>query len=226
MRHGYKTILPSQWLAWRNSGTPMPSKAIMLTFDDGYVDVAQYALPILERYGLKAAIFVVTGLIGGTNRWDERRGMPSLKLMTQGQIRHWAAKGMEFGSHSRSHRGLTTLDESELDSEVDSSKLDLERITGAAVLSFAYPYGHYNRTVRRRVREQFPLGFSSIRGLNGLLTSRDLLRRIPFTDRDSPHRLAWLLRKGLRPADYVRKSWPALMQNPRWQDPAWLYSRG
>ena len=54
-RRGYAGITPSDWLRWLREGKGLPEKPILLTFDDAYADVAQYALPILKRYGFSAA---------------------------------------------------------------------------------------------------------------------------------------------------------------------------
>ncbi|MGA9427849.1 MAG: glycosyltransferase, partial [Terracidiphilus sp.] len=77
-RRGYTGILPSDWLRWLRDGTGLPRKPIMITFDDGYADIAQYALPILRRYGFGATVFIVTARTGGTNTWDEARGCGTL----------------------------------------------------------------------------------------------------------------------------------------------------
>jgi peptidoglycan/xylan/chitin deacetylase (PgdA/CDA1 family) len=176
-RWGYTGIRPSDWLRWRREGTGLPRKPILITFDDGYAETAEYALPILRRYGFGAAVFVVTERIGGTNTWDEAEGRGTLQLMTAEQIRHWAAEGIEFGAHSRTHADLTQLPAHKCAAETSGSKSDLETLLGAPVVSFAYPYGHVSESVRDLVRAEFDLAFGVDEGLNCLSGDPHLLKR-------------------------------------------------
>src|ERR1700730_6891640 len=100
-RIGYGRIRPSYWLAWLLDRTGLPEKAVLITFDDGYADLTEYALPVLQHYGFGAGVFIVTGQVGGTNAWDE--GSAPHQLMTGDQIRYWATQGIEFCAHSRTH---------------------------------------------------------------------------------------------------------------------------
>jgi len=93
-RRGYTGICPADWVRWRREGKGLPDKPVLLTFDDGYVDLVEHALPVLRRYGFGAAVYVVTGQFGGTNAWDEALGRSTLRLMTADQIRYWASQGI------------------------------------------------------------------------------------------------------------------------------------
>ena len=64
---GYRGICPADWLRWLNEGKGLPDKPVLFTFDDGYADLAEFALPVLRRYGFGAAVFIVTRQLGGTN---------------------------------------------------------------------------------------------------------------------------------------------------------------
>jgi peptidoglycan/xylan/chitin deacetylase (PgdA/CDA1 family) len=184
---GYSGICPVPWLRWRREGQGLPEKPVLFTFDDAYADLVEHALPVLRRYGFGAAVYVVTGHLGGTNAWDEARGFSPLPLMTADQIRDWAAQGIEFGAHSRTHVDLTTLTPSSLREEVVGSGKDLESILGSRVASFAYPYGFHNQAVDDCVRAVFDLAFivdPKVEGINFLGTDPHLLRRtlVPATD--------------------------------------------
>jgi glycosyltransferase involved in cell wall biosynthesis/peptidoglycan/xylan/chitin deacetylase (PgdA/CDA1 family) len=184
-RRGFVGIRPCDWRRWLRDGTGLPDKPILFTFDDGYADIADYALPVLRRYGFSAAVYIVTGQLGGTNAWDEVQGSGSHRLMTVEQIRDWAAKGIEFGAHSRTHPDLRTLSISELAAEISGSKNDLASVLGAPVVSFAYPYGELSEAVSEAVRAEFDLAFTVERGLNYLRTDPHLLRRINISPNDS-----------------------------------------
>jgi len=187
-RRGYAGIRPADWAAWRRDGKPLPAKPVLFTFDDAYADLAEHALPVLRRYGFGAAVYVVTGQLGGTNAWGEARSSNTLRLMTAEQIRYWAAQGVEFGAHSRTHADLTTLAAEELAGEVVGSGNDLAELLGARVVSLAYPYGFYNQAVHNCVRGAFDLAFlagETMEGMNYLETAPHLLRRTMVQPADS-----------------------------------------
>jgi peptidoglycan/xylan/chitin deacetylase (PgdA/CDA1 family)/GT2 family glycosyltransferase len=199
-QRGYCAIRPSDWLAWRNEGMRLPSKPILITFDDGYADSAEYAFPILKRYGFTAAIYVVTGQIGATNAWDELQGYGTLNLMTAGEIRRWADAGMEIGAHSRTHPDLTALSREKLEDEITGSAEDLQRIVGVRPLSFAYPYGLYNAAVQRAVSSRFALGLTCDEGINALATDPFQLRRSEVASTDLWAEFKLRVRLGWLPA--------------------------
>ena len=143
---------------------------------------------MLRRYGFGAAVYVVTGQLGGTNVWDEARGFRTLPLMSADQIRFWASQGIEFGAHTRTHTDLTTLSAHDLSEEVMGSGKDLESILGSPVISFAYPYGFHNQTVDDCVRGAYDLAFRAddhTEGVNHLQTDPHLLLRTMVHSNDS-----------------------------------------
>lgn len=205
---GYTGIRVSDWLAWLNCGKRLPEKPVLFSFDDGYSGVSKYALPVLERYGFKAAVFVVTSCIGKTNAWDEADGIASRPLMGAEEIRHWTARGFDFGSHSRTHADLTQLAAGELEAEVAGSRHDLAAILGDAPAAFAYPYGHFNEAVVRCVSANFPSALSTIRGVNTITTDPCLLKRSMVRPRDSIIDLACRVNFGASPIAKARSYLP------------------
>jgi glycosyltransferase involved in cell wall biosynthesis/peptidoglycan/xylan/chitin deacetylase (PgdA/CDA1 family) len=187
-RRGFAAIRPADWAAWHRDAKPLPAKPVLLTFDDAYADLVEHALPVLRRYGFGAAVFVVTGQLGGTNAWGEAHGSHTLRLMTAEQIRYWATQGIEFGAHSRTHPDLTTLPGEKLAKEVVGSGNDLAELLGSRVVSFAYPYGFYNQAVLDCVRGAFDLAFlagNAMQGMNHLQTNPHLLTRTAVLPGDS-----------------------------------------
>ena len=176
-QRGYVGIRPSDWVTSRRSGEALPRKPVIITFDDGYAGVAKYGLPILERYGFGAVVFVVTRRIGATNTWDQARGYKSIPLMSADEIVFWASHGIEFGCHTRTHPHLATLSTAEIESEIAGSREDLAAILNQVPVSFAYPWGAFNGAVHECVRGAFDLAFSTRRGLNLPTTDPHLLRR-------------------------------------------------
>jgi glycosyltransferase involved in cell wall biosynthesis len=175
-RRGYRTVRPRDWLAWLDEGAPLPRRPVMITFDDAYADLAHHAFPVLREHGFSAVVFTVTGRIGGTNTWDAARGAATLQLLSSDQIRRWAAGGIEFGAHTRTHSDLADPRVSLLD-EVDGSADDLKRLLGSEVDAFAYPWGRTAPAAEARVRQVFPSAFTTADGLNTPATDRHRLRR-------------------------------------------------
>jgi peptidoglycan/xylan/chitin deacetylase (PgdA/CDA1 family)/glycosyltransferase involved in cell wall biosynthesis len=187
-RRGFQGIRPADWLRWRSEGKGLPEKPLLFTFDDGYADLAEYALPVLRRYGFGAAVYIVTGQLGGTNAWDEAQGSAAHRLMTAEQIRYWSERGIEFGAHTRTHADLTKLPPDQLGNEVTGSADDLENILDTRVASFAYPYGSHSPQVVECVCETFDSAFGidpQEQGINHLLTDPYMLRRTMVQPGDS-----------------------------------------
>jgi GT2 family glycosyltransferase/peptidoglycan/xylan/chitin deacetylase (PgdA/CDA1 family) len=198
-KRGYVGIRPSDWLAWCREGRPLPAKPILLTFDDAYADTAESVFPVLKAYSFSGGVFVVTSQVGGTNAWDVARGWGTSRLMTGEQIQAWAAHGIEFSAHSRTHPDLTMLGERELAQEVEGCAQDLSATLGTRVVSFAYPYGSYNEEVRKCVQQSFDLAFTCDGGLNYLCTDLYRLRRTDVLPDESLFEFACRVRWGWNP---------------------------
>jgi peptidoglycan/xylan/chitin deacetylase (PgdA/CDA1 family) len=123
---------------------------IGITFDDGYVNVVENAVPELLRRGFTATIFVISGLLGKTNEWD---GEPVWPLVSARQVREIAAAGMEIGSHSVTHVRLQSLSAELLNAEIHDSRAVLSELVGRPIRGFAYPFGSMDASVRQVVRD-------------------------------------------------------------------------
>jgi len=127
-----------------------PGKMIGITFDDGYANVLEAALPELQRHGFGATVFVISGRLGGSNDWDEG---PPWQLLDADGVRELAAAGLEIGSHAATHVPLAGLAPGELESEVAGSRASLAALLGTEIGGFAYPYGSMDARARRAVRD-------------------------------------------------------------------------
>jgi peptidoglycan/xylan/chitin deacetylase (PgdA/CDA1 family) len=121
-----------------------------ITFDDGYCNLVEAALPALLSHDFTATMFIVSGLLGGTNEWDEG---PVWPLMSADQVRELAAAGMEIGSHTITHPRLAGADADQLKVEVSDSRASLSDLIGAAIRGFAYPYGSMDTAAQHAVRD-------------------------------------------------------------------------
>ena len=159
--NGFHGVTLDAWQAEKERWRGIPGRALAITFDDGYVDFIEHALPILEKYGFPATVFLVTDLIGKTADWDARYGPPA-PVMTCDQIKEASDHGVQFGSHTGSHPILTSLTPSQVADEARRSRSEIEQTLGARVESIAYPYGDYNEIVGRIFEDQgYRLGLST-----------------------------------------------------------------
>src|SRR5207248_8382795 len=101
--HGYRSLTLGQW---SRSGKDGP--AVVLTFDDGYRDFLENAFPILQQHGFTATVFMIPDHVGRAATWSRRFGDP-VPLLSWDEIERLSRAGIEFGSHTASHRPLTAL---------------------------------------------------------------------------------------------------------------------
>ena len=112
-----------------------------LTFDDGYTDFLEYAVPVLARHGMRATLYVVAGLLGGENDWDPG---PRLRLLDGEGVRAVAAADHEIGSHTLTHTHLAGATAETLQREIAGSRPVLENLLQREVPGFCYPWGEFD----------------------------------------------------------------------------------
>lgn len=132
--HGYTSISLSNLVYHLTQGTPLPPKPIILTFDDGYADHYTQAFPLLQKYGFRAAFFIITDFVT-----EKRPG-----YMTWDQLKELVAAGMEIGSHSRNHPDLRGQPLDYLVWQALGSKEAIEYYLGITPRFVAYPSGRYD----------------------------------------------------------------------------------
>ena len=151
-RHNLRGVsMRELYLALNTGGA---SGLVGMTFDDGYVDFLDTALPTLEKFGFSATVFVVAGMLGSENTWEHRgRPRPKLRLLGAEGVREASERGMEIGSHSVTHLRLSDLDSETLIHEVGDSRQMLNEIVDAPVEGFSYPYGDLDGPAVRAARK-------------------------------------------------------------------------
>ncbi|HCU93668.1 MAG TPA: polysaccharide deacetylase [Actinobacteria bacterium] len=202
-RRGLRGVSVAELLAARERGSA--GNLVGLTFDDGYADFTEHALPVLARHGFSATVFVIAGRLGGDNAWDA--GGPRKPLMTARQVRQVADAGIEIGSHGLRHVSLPGVSAPALTAEVENSRAVLQGVSGQPVAGFCYPYGDVDERVVAGVRVAgYEYGCAIWRSAH---TGRHALPRTYVGDADSPwrlwakairHRLTWDYRRQGRPA--------------------------
>lgn len=146
---GYTPITFYDYLLYREDKLTLPKNPIIITFDDGYLDTYEVALPILMEYGMSAVIFALGNRSLQRALWDENGQNDRCALMTDEQLQIADSLGFEIGAHSMNHLDLTTVGEAELYSEIVASKKNLETFLEKPVVTFAYPYGRINNKTRK-----------------------------------------------------------------------------
>jgi len=121
-------------------GRPEAHTVASITFDDGYRDFAELAVPALRARGLHATVFVPAGHLGGWNRWDEGRA-ERREILDEAGLCSLDSASVEIGAHGHSHVRLRDLSPSALARETAQARERLEQIGGRPVRLFAFPYG-------------------------------------------------------------------------------------
>jgi len=142
---GLTPITMDQLVIHLRTGLPLPEKPILLTFDDGYEGHYTYVYPLLKKYNYPAVFSIYTDKV------DKRIGRPGV---TWDQLKEMAANPLvTIASHSVTHRVMTTLTASEIQTEVQKSKQVLEAKLGIPIHYFTYPEGGYNADVAKAVQD-------------------------------------------------------------------------
>jgi peptidoglycan/xylan/chitin deacetylase (PgdA/CDA1 family) len=152
-RLGVTSISPEDLRVAHLDGRPLPARAVVITFDDGFRDCLRHAAPVLHDAGLRATMYVVAGLLGKTSRWLQREGLDHLPLISSAEARELEQAGIECQSHSFSHPRLAELDTADITRELTSSRAVLEDELGHPVRDLAYPHGSYDDRVIAEARE-------------------------------------------------------------------------
>jgi peptidoglycan/xylan/chitin deacetylase (PgdA/CDA1 family) len=137
----YHTVTFDQVRAYFAGAQALPSKPVVITFDDGYQDLYTEAFPILEAHGFTAVAYIVSGFVG-------RGG-----YVSQAEVLQMDRAGMEIASHTVNHANLARSSFGSVMYELLQSKRWLESLTGHPILDFAYPSGQFNRQTMAAVSQ-------------------------------------------------------------------------
>lgn len=180
---GYRTLRAGELLSFINGEISLDEKAVMITFDDGWLDNYVYAFPVLRKYNINATVFITTDWISGgpDNISDVPLHIPkhreAKRLIEQGEghnvvlnwelIREMSESGLvEFCSHTKSHRKCHNLSEDELKEELVGSKEILEEKLGRPCIALCWPFGRNNDLSVKVARENgYSLLFTTRHGV-------------------------------------------------------------
>lgn len=183
-RRGYRAVTVTEVAELLARGDAPPN-LVGLSFDDGYADVAEHALPALERHGFRATVFVATGVIDGRARFSWYAEQP--RLLAWDEIRDLDGAGtLRFEAHTVTHPNLLALDDDGARREIVDGKRELEEELGRSVDAFCYPAGLFGERERALVAEAgFRAATSCEPGVNTPATDPFALHRRQIDLRDS-----------------------------------------
>ncbi|MBD3421658.1 MAG: polysaccharide deacetylase family protein [Chitinivibrionales bacterium] len=160
----------------------------ILTFDDGFANFFEQALPVLQEYDFKATIFPIADFLGTREAWDIFSPLEHLSVT---HVREIARLGFEIGSHTATHACLPFLSDRDAIEELRKSKNTLEDTIGAEVVSLSFPYGcwslriwqlaqdlGYRYATSYRSHHTTSTGIVAVHGVYSLDTPEDVVLKI------------------------------------------------
>jgi peptidoglycan/xylan/chitin deacetylase (PgdA/CDA1 family) len=184
-RHGYRAITQRELYDSLFHRRPLGPKPVLITFDDGYSDVFHYARPVLSRLGMPATAYVISGR---TNHGDR-------VFLTWRRLRMLEQAGIEIGSHTVTHAGLTSLSDRDALRELVHSRRAFERGLRHPVQWIAYPFGDCDSRIERLARRAgYVLGVTTEHGTMQSARGPLALTRLRILDSTGVAGLAAMLR--------------------------------
>ncbi|NOU64925.1 polysaccharide deacetylase family protein [Paenibacillus sp. LMG 31461] len=151
--HHYTPMTLAEFASVITNKMPSPAHPVLLTFDDGYANNAEVALPILQQHGFPATLYVSTGLVNTPG------------YLTWPQIKQLSAAGWDIASHTVTHPHLPMLSKKAQREEILAARTQIEQELGKSANTFAYPYGEFNRTTLSILRKaKFRYAFTTLEG--------------------------------------------------------------
>lgn len=184
--HHYYDVITLGDLATRlRTGGELTGR-VVITFDDGYLDNYEVAAPELQRYGLPATFFVVTGFIGSSRvPWWDADLPHAPDWMSWDQVRALAAAGFDIGAHTMNHVDLGVVNVAEAEREIYGSRDRLELELGRRARHFSYPYGRRHQITEQNRQVVRQAGFDVCLSAYGGSVSRGTdpydIRRMPIS---------------------------------------------
>ena len=164
----------------RSGRGSLPSRPVVITFDDGLQGSVDHAVPTLSAHGFTAVFFLVAGCMGETTRWLRPELGIELPVMRWETARALVAHGFQCGAHTMTHPRLTGVDAATCRAELVESRTRIERELGRPVEHLAYPYGAFDAGVRQAAGQAgYLTACSTLPGVSGPDDDRLALHRVP-----------------------------------------------
>jgi peptidoglycan/xylan/chitin deacetylase (PgdA/CDA1 family) len=195
--HGYQSILPSRLVAHQRWGWPLPCKPVIITLDDGYLNVLENAEPLLKKYGFQAVCFLITGMVSDSPQ--TRQSWEGTPLLSWPEVRAMQKRGtVQFGGHSRMHPNLRAMADSY--GEISGCYRDLKKKGGFTPEGFCYPSGQVKPETQACVkRAKFTMAVTCEDGIAKLAAGAELLELPRVTVMGGWHRFHIKSNAGITP---------------------------
>ena len=170
----YSVISFNEVVSRMEKSLPIPRKAVVITFDDGYEDNYLVAWPLLRKFAFPAIVFVTPTEVStkGFATWQ--------------QLREMAGDGFEIGSHTMHHSYMPTTPDEKLKEEVADSKTLIEQQLGKRIDFLSYPIGGYTPQAQAMAKQAgYRAACTTNRGVAYAMTDRFAIRRVKITDGDA-----------------------------------------
>ncbi|HRE40824.1 MAG TPA: polysaccharide deacetylase family protein [Ignavibacteria bacterium] len=199
-QENYNSVSLSELINYVYHNSPLPENPVIISFDDGYLNNLEYALPVLKKYNFKSVIFLPVKFINDKNKWDEGNEL----LLSASQISTMSNENFEFGIHSFSHTNFKNLTSKEIENEITQSINTLNDLKINFTPAFAYPYGGRpeNSTVYQNMIDAFKnynikLAFRIGNRINPLpIRNKFEIKRISVNGNDSIKNFIIKVKKG------------------------------
>lgn len=186
LRRHHHVISLTEFLERRQRGEELPSNCAILTFDDGYRNFLTSAIGQLQKRKLPATVFLITDRVReGDEIPGEWTPADDETYLSWSEVRSLQAQGVDFGSHTRSHRKLASLDSSEIEAELRGSQISISTRLSSDRLALAYPFGDYSTSVVEQARKLgYTCALTTDDGPNPASMDLFTLRRVLIGDND------------------------------------------
>jgi peptidoglycan/xylan/chitin deacetylase (PgdA/CDA1 family) len=165
----------------QNRANPDP-KSVVLTFDDGFVDFYENAIPILQELGnLPATVYAISQFVQDPNLKFKFGSGANKRSMDTRQIEEISKLDfINVGSHTHTHLDLVRNEGADIQKEIDESFTIIEQLTGNSKIDFCYPWANHNRMTRKLIMARYATATIGKGGVNKKNFDPYLIKRIPI----------------------------------------------
>lgn len=157
--HGWTPVGLRALMEARHGFRRLPERPYVVTFDEGFADFVEQALPVLDLLAVPATVFVTTHYLGGTATWLDGVGGSEGRMLSAGQVAELSRTGVEVGGHGHTHAMLDLLTPAQARGDLTRCHEILAELLGRPPVGIAYPHGYSTPLVRRIASEVgFPVG--------------------------------------------------------------------
>jgi len=176
-KKGYTPISFKELQKFQTGQLKLPKKPIILTFDDGYQNNYDFALPLLQKFNFKATIFLPVYYIGKVNEWDKEHD----PIMNYDTIKKCSETGLiEFGLHSYKHQSYKDMTIEEMKNDLQQCITNLNKNNIDYVKVLAYPYGAFPK--KNIVKKEKMKDIFKQTNITFALRIKNRINKLPITD--------------------------------------------